>query len=70
MLFYFPCPYPKISSGLLLYNIFSGQTLATETGQDQAVIYFMAFHLFSSTFVTEIWDVLCGGGLVCFNFDI
>lgn len=61
---------PKTSFGLLLHNIISGETPVTETGQDQVITYFMSFYLFTSTSATEIWDVLCGGGLVYFNFDI
>ena len=53
---------PK-TSFCLLYNTISDETLATETGQDQASISFISFYLFISNFATEIWDVLCEDGM-------
>lgn len=81
--FYLPnfLPHPTwgelVSGWVVLSNLLglnhksiSGGTLGTENGQDQAVIYFLSFYLLISTISTEIWDVLCGVGLSCFNFQI
>lgn len=58
---------------LLLYNIISGGILRTKNGQYQADICFMFFIYlylyFYFYFFPDIWNVLCGSGLVCFRFQ-